>query len=462
MTKHARLGPSARYCYALLSVLVLLCVPRIEASSPNDSVAALAAGGSSAANPAATAASTTDVAAAGGGGGNPAVQLVGYLKDSVVRTVDGVQLMWKNYGRCNEIRGKQKQHREVLRAQWESEGMSNQVIKQKLKNENGGITYDEYAFLIKGKEDRGKLTQLAFLSWGAPRFLPYAIMFYPEMLPSAFSSPKVTATEKLETNSRLLAHTVVQTLMNMENAAKQIPPLAKLNIFGRKKQERTMEEMQRLGQLAASLFVTPVKNTSEGAELVLKTLQDDLYKEVEDFDSNSKRLVPVPKTIIKGLATSLGGNSPLDLVFPLFITRGKVLNHIKKVTDSDEFLVNEKVDLDQLGKQRLLEACKDRLIGEIGRTDDEMRASLADWLDQVVVKPSDRISQTGEFYNGNLARAAMMCYSAAQAAKDDRSSSYLPRLLFQGQLTSVPESRQPVNSKELKDGSKKNRANRGK
>lgn len=426
MGTRSRLCLSTTRGYALLSVLVmLLTLSRIHAgaSSPSGAVT--------------PAPSSTGTNVSGGGNGNPAVQLVGYLKDSVVRTADGVQLMWKNYGRCNEIRAKQKQHRGVLRTQWENEGMSNQDIKQKLKAENGGITYDEYAFLMKGKEDRSKLTQLAFLSWGAPRFLPYALMFYPEMLPSAFSSPKVSSDEKMEAMSRQRSHTVIETLMNIENSAKQIPTLAKLNIFGRKKQQRTMEEMQRIGQLAASLFITPVKSTSQGAELVLKTLEDDLYSEVADFDKNSKRLVAVPKTIIKGLAQSLDGNSPLNAVFPLFITRGKVLDHIRKVAEADQFLINESVDLDQLGKQRLFEACKDRLISEIGRSEEEMRESLADWLDQVLQKPSDRIKQTGEFYNGNLARAAMMCYSATQAAKDERSSSYLPRLLFQGQVSSL-------------------------
>jgi LETM1-like protein len=361
---------------------------------------------------------------------NPVAQLFGFVKDSFVRTVDGVGLMCKNYGRCNEIRAKQKQHRDLLRTQWENDGLTNQVIKQRLKGVNGGITYDEYAFLIKGKEDRSKLTQLIMLSWGAPRFLPYALMFYPEMLPSAFALQGSTS-DKMETLSRQRSHAVILTLMNVENDAKVVPALAKLNIFGRKQQERNMEEMQRVSQVAGSLFVTPVKNQTEGAELALKTLEGHIYSGV-DFSTKSKRLVNVPKSIVKGLARTLEGNSPLDNVFPHFFTRGKVLNHIRKVTDSDEFLVNEPIQLEQLGKQRLIEACNDRLIGGISRSDEEMRESLADWLDQVVVRPSDRVRKTGEFYNGNLARAAMMCYHAAQAAKDERSASSLLRLLFQG------------------------------
>lgn len=399
---------------------------RLVAASATSASSQISTSGDSGAPIVASDASTS------GSGGNPAVQLVGFFKDQVVRTVDSIQQTWKNYGRCNEIRAKQKTHRNVLRTKWENEGMEPQEIKRRLKNENGGITYDEYAFLVRGKEDRAKLTTLAIMSWGAPRFLPYALMFYPEMLPSAFHSPKITLDDKMEATSRLGAHAVIQTLMNLENGAKQIPTLAKLNIFGRKKQQQTMEEMQRLGQLAASLFVTPVKSTSEGAELVLKTLEEDLYSRVS-FDKRSERLVAVPKPIIKGLAASLGGASPLDSFFPMFVTRGKVMTRIQKIAESDEFLIKEGVDIHQLGKQQLLDACKDRLIGEIGRSEDEMRESLSDWLDHLVVKPMDRVKQSGEYYNGNLARAAMMCYSAAQAAKDERSSSYLPRLLFQGQ-----------------------------
>ena len=109
------------------------------------------------------------------------------------------------------------------------------------------------------------------------------------------------------------------------------------------------------------------------------------------------------------------------------------------MTESDEFLVNEAVDLEELGKSRLVEACTDRLIGSIGRSEEEMRENLSDWLDQVALKPADRVRETGEFFNGSLARAAMMCYSATQAAKDERATSYLPRLLFQGQGGEVPK-----------------------
>jgi len=136
-------------------------------------VAAPVAASPSASTAAAATVSTT-AATGGGGGGNPVMQLVGYVKDSVVRTVDGCGLLWKNHQRCNDIRSKQKTHREKLQSKWEMEGrMTPEEMKNKLKMVNGGITYDEFTFLGKGKEDRGKLMNVVFLMVGAPRFLPY-------------------------------------------------------------------------------------------------------------------------------------------------------------------------------------------------------------------------------------------------------------------------------------------------
>ena len=48
---------------------------------------------------------------------------------------------------------------------------------------------------------------------------------------------------------------------------------------------------------------------------------------------------------------------------------------------------------------------------------DKMRESLADWFDQVEIKPSDRIKQTGEFYNGFLTRVAIMCLISRTGCK---------------------------------------------
>merc|ERR1712194_414906 len=101
-----------------------------------------------------------------------------------------------------------------------------------------------------------------------------------------------------------------------------------------------------------------------------------------------------------------------------------------KMNDIDNFLVDNKINLDDFSTARLLEACSDRLIGGPGQTDEEMRNYLANWLDLTTYKPTERIEKTGEYFNTNLAKTAMMGYYSVSGARDDRSASYLPRLMF--------------------------------
>eukprot|EP00957_Ditylum_brightwellii_P159421 12135408-Ditylum_brightwellii.AAC.1 len=84
-----------------------------------------------------------------GGGGNPIVQLAGYVKDSVVRMKDGTVELYTNHQKCNEIRSKQQLYAKL------------HDIKGKAAiAKAGGISYAEFDFLQRGKEDRSKLTQL--------------------------------------------------------------------------------------------------------------------------------------------------------------------------------------------------------------------------------------------------------------------------------------------------------------
>lgn len=371
-------------------------------------------------------------------GGNPALQLVGYVKDSLVRTVTGTKEMWTNHGRCNEIRAKQKDYRDKIKAQWElqEKNLSPKDMRRRLSAINGGITYDEFIFLSKGKEDRGKLMNMVFLMWSAPKFLPYALMFYPNMLPSPFAPlPDASGMEtKLEKLSRQRTHAVITTLLDLEKSARSVPYLAKLNIFGKKEQERRMIAIDTLGRTTSAIMATAGATGKVGAQIVMEKLEGALYKNGEEFTRAEKRLVAVPSAIIGGLMTCISGPGVLNGVTPNFMRRGTVIAHAQKIAEADKFLVNEKVSLESLSTTRLLEACNDRLIGGTGRSNEELRQDLSDWLDLAVVKPSNRTEATGEIFNENLARTALMGYYSLEAARDPRCTSYLPRCLFQGQL----------------------------
>jgi hypothetical protein len=116
------------------------------------------------------------------------------------------------------------------------------------------------------------------------------------------------------------------------------------------------------------------------------------------------------------------------------------LKHIESVTLADEFLVDQNVDLGDIPSNLLEEACSARLIGGPGWTDRERVEGLECWLREVEVEPKkketkDNAEGGGEVYfNGNLARAALMCYNAVDATRDGRSDSRLGRMMYQGQM----------------------------
>jgi hypothetical protein len=370
--------------------------------------------------------------------GNPATKLFGYVKDSVVRTIDGSKEMYANHGRCKQIRAKQKDHRDKLKEQWEFEerGLTPEEMKKKLQSVNGGITYDEFIFLGKGKDDRGRLMNMVFLMWGAPRFFPYALMFYPDVLPTPFQPlPDASGREtRLEKLSRQRSHSVIQTLLSLEKEAKEVPGLAKINIFGKSKQQRNMDEINNLDAAIGTVMSTPGATDGMGAKKTLGAIEDALYK-TDPLTRQEKRLVGVPKAIVLGLTNAVNGPAPFTSFQPNFMRRGQVLTHIQKIAEADNFLVNEKVDLSALSTARLLEACSDRMIGGPRRGNEELRKSLSDWLDLAVVQPNNRTAVSGENFNDNLARTALLSYYSVEGARDSRSSSFLPRLMFQGQST---------------------------
>lgn len=369
-----------------------------------------------------------------GGGGNVVFQLFGYVKDSLTRTVDGTKEMWANHGRCKQIRLKQKEYRDKIQKQWEFEekGLTPKEMKQRLVKVNGGITYDEFVFLVKGKEDRGKLMNMMFLMWGAPRLFPYALMFYPDILPGPFAPlPDASGKEsKLQKQSRERTHAVIKTLIAIESEARALPALAKLNIFGKKKQARRMDEMDSLGKTMSNIMTAPdTRSGDNGALIALNTVESLLYSS-EPVTRAEQRFVSLPKCITNGIMTAIDGPSAFQSFMPNFMKRGKILTHVQKLNDIDNFLVDEKIDLNELSTARLLEACSDRMIGGPGQTDEEMRVHLNNWLEFGVNQPAMRVKETGEHFNCNLAKVVLMGFYCISGARDDRSASYLSRSMY--------------------------------
>jgi hypothetical protein len=159
-----------------------------------------------------------------------------------------------------------------------------------------------------------------------------------------------------------------------------------------------------------------------------------------------------PKQFMKGLAKAISadplnkGSSPFGI---------GPIKHIESVTLADEFLVDQEIDLDSINSALLEEACSARLIGGPGWTDEERKVALMSWLQETEITPREMMKGTtgrgggvevegGDIgggggdnnvlhYNGNLARAALMCYNAVDATRDRRADSRLLRSMYQGQ-----------------------------
>jgi len=404
---------------------------------------------------------------------NVVVQLASYVKNSVTTTIEGCGQLWTNHGRCNAIRKKINVYRDELKQKWEEDRDDDLTSEQKklLKTKMGGISFDEYSFLQKGKEDRGKVMNLMFLMWGAPKFLPYALLFNPEMLPSPFvrggsggdeAAPAGagSAESVWAKQSRQRSIAIIEALIRLEKDARDTPVLAKINVFGKKQQEERKSQLAsiiaRTGEFMKRAGNDAVKDASE----MLSQL--DLFRTGSDFDRAERRLVGVPKTIVRGVADALSPSGLFANLQPHFMTRGKIVGHIQKVAECDDFLVSTQVNLTTVNKRLLQETCSDRFIMSAGSANaDELRRSLSDWLDLAVRRPQAHMKQLQEqqasgigpddgdettiYYNDNLGRMALMAYYGLRSTRDGRSSLQLPRLLYAGR--SEPSSSSAVSSR---------------
>ena len=366
-----------------------------------------------------------------GGGKNPVLQLANYVKDSVVRMKDGSVELYTNHKQCNSIRSKQK---DFLAKAALLLPESERKAATKYRASAGGVTYEEFDFLQKGKDDRGKLANVVFMMVFAPNFVPYAFMFFPEMLPSPFAMNSSVGFNKIEMISRERTHAVLHAMIDIERSTRVAPLLSNLNPFGKNKQKRTMENLERLANAGGALLSADGAVGPKGAELIVNVLKDEIYtKEKPKKDRTS--LTILPKPIVKGLGRAM--EAPASNQFlPTFLMRGKVLNALVQIKASDEFLVDQDVDLDSLHVDLLQDACSKRLIGGPARTKKEMIDALSNWLDLSVREPAQTCQESGLHYNDNLLRAALLSYNAVDASRDPRSSSYLTRVMYQGQMYS--------------------------
>jgi len=348
---------------------------------------------------------------------NPIIQLFNYVKTSCANFKDGLFQMNGDHRRCNDIRARQRAF-----------AQSNGTLRPRgIRGiQTGGITYEEYDFLRKGLVDRNKLFAVVMVSVCLPNYFVYYLWSFPDMMPSPFLNGK----DEREV-SRERCHAVISAMLDMERGARVAPWSAKLNPFGRRATERAMERLGEWITLGCTSLEELGATGSAGGRKMLKKLKPQLY--TTDPPTKQQRLLAgniIPKQIMKGLTKAIAadplnkGSSPFGI---------GVVKHIESVTLADEFLVDQEIDVVSISPTLLSEACSARLIGGPRWTVEERREALASWLEETEAKPRELTKDGGAHYNGNLARAALMCYNAVDGTRDSRSDSSLLRTMYQGQ-----------------------------
>lgn len=349
---------------------------------------------------------------------NPLVQLANYVKKTCVDFKDGLFQMKADHRRCDGIRAKQ---RAFAKARGAKRPRGIRGIQ------TGGISYEEYDFLRKGLVDRNKLFAVVMVSICLPNYFVYYLWSFPDMMPTPFLKGR-----EAREISRERCHAVVSTLLEMEKGARVAPWTSKLNPFGRGATERAMGRMGSLVATGCSALEEPGATGPDGGRWVLERLRPRLY--TSEPPTKQQRLLAgnvVPKQVMKGLTRAIGadplnkGSSPFGV---------SAIKHIESVALADEFLVDQGVDLGSLGPTLLTEACSARLIGNPGWTDERRREALASWLAEAEVAPREAVAGGGGalHHNGNLARAALMCYNAVDGTRDAGSDSGLARAMYRG------------------------------
>ena len=124
-------------------------------------------------------------------------------------------------------------------------------IRSRYSTSPSSITYEEYSLMTRGVQDRWKILNVMSLLIFASDVAPYALMFYPKMLPSTFDakfSPPPSAAAaagedgdyvppsyvaSLLASERSLSRSVVSGLLDLEWSCHNSPFLSTLNPFGK-------------------------------------------------------------------------------------------------------------------------------------------------------------------------------------------------------------------------------------
>ena len=230
--------------------------------------------------------------------GNPLVQLLSYVKNSIVSFKDGLGQMNADHRRCNGIRTKQVNYAKVKGIK-RPRGIKGIQV--------GGISFEEYCFLRKGLVDRNKLFAVVMVSLCLPNYFVYYMWSFPDMLPSPFMNAKSAAEI-----SRERCHAVISTMLDIEKSSRIPPWTSKLNPFGKRATDRAMERLSGMITAGSSFMEEFGASGTAGGKMMLTMLRPQIYSTTPITKQQSVLAGnAVPKQILKGLGKAIGAD-PLN------------------------------------------------------------------------------------------------------------------------------------------------------
>ncbi|GMI54104.1 hypothetical protein ScalyP_jg7702 [Parmales sp. scaly parma] len=336
-------------------------------------------------------------------------------------------------------------------------------IKTRYNSCPTSISYQEFSLMQRSSDDNIKLLKLLCIGVAANKQLAYAIYFFPEMLPSTYTSPELNL-QRFKKNSIDRSHRVFDFLLKMEKAAVNPSFFGKLVPFGNGEAKR-ME-----GALLANQKVKKMLNS--GVDDAFASLQDLSKNRINEIilasssppptrktktktktkpktKSNSKtksksKIIPLPKPYNFQFLQNLGAVPSPALQFlgscagisyatkiPNYFCRTQVKTHVERIKTTDNFFLQTQMDLNTLSRYELLEVCNDRSIGSFESSDARLRAGFATWLNNVKgLKTKDKdLNKNLALENTGI--ACLYGINCVTSVRDEDCGSTLHRALFE-------------------------------
>jgi hypothetical protein len=321
---------------------------------------------------------------------------------------------------------------------WQN-GKAAKVVRQRIKEQGGSLSYDEYMLLRRSTDDTGKLVQAGFVWLFAPDLFPFFLYSYPNALPSTFESEQ-GRDKRYGTMTRARTRAALDFLATMEEQAAG---------KGRKAIEFTEDvaiaekllcakkPSQALGILQESTRVPAEGEKSrEKLDKILAREQKRSEKKYGRADHlEIGRTSGAGKVALLGLSQPAlkAGNKLIGNAGPQPgpMRRGALGKHLEKLVQEDRVLLN--VGTDSLSHTQLLEACLDRGCGCAKLNQVQLKKQLDAWLD-LVQSPSPgkkgAAVASSEPEPHRLRLAIMATCAAGSVRSEQESLSVLPRLLY--------------------------------